>query len=71
MDKKVLKKIKKAFQSGKPRLDLSGNELTTLPPEIGLLTSLTTLYLSENELTMLPPEIGQLTGLTTLYLSNN
>ena len=45
---------------------LSGNQLTTLPPEIGQLTALTRLNLFDNQLTTLPPEIGQLTALTEL-----
>ncbi len=34
------------------------NQLTALPPEIGQLTNLQTLYLGDNQLTTLPPEIG-------------
>ena len=41
----------------------AGTGLTTLPPEIGQLTALTTLT-STQPLTTLPPEIGQLTALT-------
>ena len=44
-------------------LDLSGNQLTSVPAEIGQLTSLRELYLSGNQLTSLPAEIGQLTSL--------
>jgi len=39
------------------KLNLSCNQLTTLPPEIGLLTQLQNLHLSYNQLTTLPPEI--------------
>lgn len=53
------------------QLDLSNLGLTTLPPEIGQLTSLTELNLYGNQLTTLPPEIGQLTALTALYLHDN
>ena len=43
--------------------DLSDRGLTTLPPEIGQLTSLQTLTLDHNQLAALPPEITQLTSL--------
>ena len=52
-------------------LDLSYNNLTQLPVEIGQLTQLTILYLSNNNITHLPVEIGQLTQLTELYLDYN
>ncbi|MEA3324993.1 MAG: leucine-rich repeat domain-containing protein, partial [Euryarchaeota archaeon] len=64
----VLQKIEKAARDRATVLDLQGNYLTTLPPEIGKLTSLTTLNLSYNPLTALPPEIGELTSLTTLHI---
>ena len=53
------------------KLDLGGNQLTSLPAEIGQLTSLTWLSLRRNHLTSLPAEIGQLTSLETLDLSSN
>ncbi|MEA5552831.1 COR domain-containing protein, partial [Anabaena cylindrica UHCC 0172] len=40
----------------------------SLPPEIGQLTNLQSLYLSNNQLSSLPPEIGQLTNLKQLEL---
>ena len=40
-------------------LDLSGNQLTALPPELGQLR-LRHLDVSDNQLTALPPELGQL-----------
>ena len=52
-------------------LNLSYNQLTSLPVEIGQLTQLTTLYLSGNQLTSLPVEIGQLAQLTELDLDYN
>ena len=44
-------------------LHLGGYQLTSLPAEIGQLTSLEVLYLYGNQLTSLPAEIGQLTSL--------
>src|SRR5207302_593359 len=52
-------------------LDLSGNRLTALPPEVGQLSALTSLNLSDNRLAVLPPEIGRLSALTTLNLCGN
>ncbi len=52
-------------------LILNDNGLTNLPPGIGLLTNLKTLYLNGNEFVKLPAEIGLLTNLTTLALNNN
>ena len=52
-------------------MDLDDNQLTSLPAEIGQLTSLTELYLDGNQLTSVPAEIGQLTSLDELNLSGN
>ena len=52
-------------------MNLGDNELTSVPAEIGQLTSLEELSLSDNQLTSVPAEIGQLTSLTELYLSGN
>ena len=50
---------------------LAGNQLTSIPPEIAQLTSLTILFLQSNQLTSIPPEIVQLTSLTVLDLGRN
>ena len=49
-------------------MNLNSNQLTSLPAEIGQLTSLEGLSLDRNQLTSLPAEIGQLTSLEGLYL---
>lgn len=67
----VLTLIEQAAKEGRTGLDLSGNQLTSLPPEIAKLTSLTKLDFSNNQLTGLPPEISKLTSLARLYLSRN
>jgi internalin A len=71
MTQEVIQIIEQAARDRVMRLDLSLNRLTTLPPEIGQLTSLTQLDLRNNQLTTLPSEIGQLTSLTRLNLSFN
>ena len=53
------------------RLDLSDNELSALPAEIGQLAALERLYLGDNQLSALPAEIGQLAALEVLYLYKN
>ncbi|MEO0842121.1 MAG: COR domain-containing protein, partial [Cyanobacteria bacterium J06643_5] len=52
-------------------LNLSSNELSSLPAEIVQLTNLQSLNLSSNELSSLPAEIGQLSNLQSLNLSSN
>ena len=52
-------------------LDLSGNELFVIPPEIGTLTALQSLDVGQNRLTVLPPEIGALSVLHSLDVGQN
>lgn len=52
-------------------LSLAGLNLTELPPEIGRLVHLESLYLNHNDLQTLPPEIGNLESLQSLSLSRN
>ncbi|EMN11944.1 leucine-rich repeat domain-containing protein [Leptospira borgpetersenii] len=52
-------------------LYLNGNELKTLPKEIGNLQNLKVLDSGLNELTTLPKEIGELQNLRYLNLSDN
>ena len=52
-------------------LDLSENQLTTLPESITNFSNLTGLYLRFNELTELPDSIGNLRNLKGLYLNSN
>jgi Leucine-rich repeat (LRR) protein len=52
-------------------LNLKGLELTDLPPAIGQLTNLRTLYLSTNYLKSLPPEMENLSNLSYLSLRFN
>ena len=74
----ALKKIEQAVRDEVETLDLSGMELTELPPEIGKLSGLKILILGRidfitlryigNSLSSLPAEISQLTNLTGLLL---
>jgi Leucine rich repeat len=67
----VRRSINDALRGQENSLDLSGNQLTALPPEVGRLTALQRLDLGKNQLTALPPEIGQLTALQRLELGGN
>jgi Leucine-rich repeat (LRR) protein len=70
-NEELLQIIEPAGKNKVTKLDLSGKGLITLPPEIGQLTNLQSLYLSNNQLSSLPPEIGQLTNLGWLDLGSN
>eukprot|EP01061_Rhynchopus_euleeides_P037158 TRINITY_DN6296_c0_g3_i1.p1 TRINITY_DN6296_c0_g3~~TRINITY_DN6296_c0_g3_i1.p1 ORF type:complete len:717 (+),score=127.47 TRINITY_DN6296_c0_g3_i1:117-2267(+) len=52
-------------------LDLSGNDLKLIPPEIGILHHLQKLTLKSNSLRSLPPELSQCEHLKQLYLDQN
>ena len=70
-NQKVLELIEQAAKDGRTKLNLSGNQLTSLPPEIEKLTNLTGLNLANNKLTSVPLEITKLTSLTSLDLGYN
>ena len=52
-------------------LDLSGNQLTAISPNIGMLISLKELFVNGNQIASLPSEIGDLSKLERLDISNN
>lgn len=52
-------------------LDLSGNNLVKVAPELGMLTSLKELYLFDNHIQTLPPQLGTLHQLQTLGVEGN
>jgi internalin A len=70
-DKELLEVIEKAAKDRLRYLNLSCQNLTNLPPEIGQATNLIRLDLNRNQLTSLPMEIGQLANLNTLNLHRN
>jgi Leucine-rich repeat (LRR) protein len=53
------------------RLNISGNQITILPTQIGLLTSLQHLNLSNDKLSFIPSGLSCLSNLTHLDLSSN
>jgi internalin A len=69
--KEVLFWIRKAKDEKLDGLDLSRNNISTLPPEIGELKHLSALDLSGTGLTALPPGIGQLANLKILTARKN
>jgi len=52
-------------------LNVSYNQIQTIPKELGQLASLQRLYLYNNKLQTIPKELGQLASLQRLYLYNN
>ena len=67
----LLQVINVAVDEGWTQLDLTGRGLTSLPPEIGRITSLNALYLSYNQLKAIPSEIIQLSNLKVINLYQN
>jgi internalin A len=70
-DKELLKIITIIVRNKVTSLNLSEQQLTTLPAQINQLTKLTKLEIKNNSLITLPQQIGQLTNLTRLDLRNN
>ena len=67
----LLNIINKAAEIDSEELDLSGKNLTELPPEIGTLTKLKKLNLCSNQLRFLPSTVSLLSSLKYLYIRNN
>jgi len=67
----ALDQILAAFHAKLDTLELDGQNLTELPPEIGMLAELQVLSLSSNQLTSLPAEIGNLSKLVELAVDEN
>jgi internalin A len=70
-DEELLEVIEKAARDRSKYLDLSHEELTSIPAKISQLTNLRWLDISSNQLTILPAEIGQLSNLNWLDISGN
>jgi len=68
----ALRKVRGVGLPARPtRLDLSGCNLTALPPELWKLTTIKNLNLDHNQLNTLPPEIDQLGDLEFFHLRYN
>ncbi|TRU95593.1 MAG: GTP-binding protein [Microcystis wesenbergii Mw_QC_B_20070930_S4] len=67
----VLELIQRAKDERARELNLSGRNLTEIPPEIAQLTSLQHLYLYNNQIRGIPEALAQLTSLQFLDLYNN
>ncbi|REJ60675.1 MAG: GTP-binding protein [Microcystis aeruginosa DA14] len=69
--REVLELIQQAKDERAGKLDLSGRNLTEIPPEIAQLTSLQELNLSINQIREIPEAFAHLTSLQFLFLYNN
>jgi internalin A len=67
----LLQVIEQAAKDGVTQLDLSNEQLDSLPAEIGQLINLRSLNLRNNQVSSLPAEIGQLVSLRSLDFSIN
>ena len=67
----LLELIDTAVREGWTELDLSNQEITELPPEIGKLANLEKLHLYNNQLKSLPKNIRWLENLNFLDISGN
>nr|MDZ8282883.1 COR domain-containing protein [Nostoc sp. ChiSLP01] len=70
-NEELLQIIEQAAKEKVTELDLSDNQLSSVPREIGQLTKLQMLNLCNNQLSSLPPEIALLSNLTQLNLGDN
>ncbi len=64
-------RIARAARDGRDYLAISNLGLTLMPPEIGQLKKISSIFLFDNKLQALPQEIQQLENLTYLNLSQN
>jgi len=73
MDRNHIKRIYHDVQClvSLTQLDLNSNQITDLPPEIGLMHGLESLRISYNELEHVPLELGSLQCLLNLDMSHN
>ncbi|BCU10472.1 leucine-rich repeat protein [Microcystis aeruginosa] len=67
----VLELIQRAKDERAGELDLSGRNLTEIPPEIPQLTSLRSLALGHNQISEIPEALAHLTSLQYLDLGHN
>ena len=67
----AMRRIIEARSNGSTSLSLANLKLSSLPPQIGELTDLTTLILVGNQLTTLPERICELTSLETFDINRN
>ena len=67
----AMRRMIEARSNGSSSLSLASLRLSSIPEQIGNLTTLTSLDLRQNKLTKLPESIGSLNALTSLHLSLN